>query len=206
MTTGPNLVIAFLAAWLAIGVILSIVLGRRGHDRVQWLLLGALLGPLALVLAADALRNGEEAEPESFGSPASIEVDPEAIDVMIGYDGSADSEAAIESALELFGDRLGRFELVSVIPFDGGLAAERDARATLERRTRDLSWVSPTARIVRGLPSQALAKAATERHFDVLAVGRTGSGRAPIFGSTARQLSSQNNVRVLLAGAKAKAA
>ena len=39
------------ATWLAIGVVLSVMMGRRGHDAYAWLILGMFLGPIALVLA-----------------------------------------------------------------------------------------------------------------------------------------------------------
>ena len=37
--------------WLAIGVISSIVLGRRGHDPFRWGLFGAVFGPLVIPMA-----------------------------------------------------------------------------------------------------------------------------------------------------------
>ena len=34
--------------WLVTGLVLSLIMGRRGHDAFSWLLLGSLFGPLAL--------------------------------------------------------------------------------------------------------------------------------------------------------------
>ncbi len=43
-------------AWLAIGVMTGIAMGRRGHDRFTWTVLGATLGPLAVPLALSTQR------------------------------------------------------------------------------------------------------------------------------------------------------
>ncbi len=59
------------AAWLAIGLVLAIVMGRRGHDSFGWLVLGTLLGPMGVVLAVAARRttNGCSRCRWSAGSP-----------------------------------------------------------------------------------------------------------------------------------------
>ncbi len=45
-----------MAAWLAIGVVSGISMGRRGHDAFTWMLLGATLGPLVVPLALSTHR------------------------------------------------------------------------------------------------------------------------------------------------------
>ncbi len=42
------------AGWLASGLVVSLVMGRRTHDTWGWLGLGALFGPFALLLALEA--------------------------------------------------------------------------------------------------------------------------------------------------------
>ncbi len=49
--------VAVAAAWLVIGLVLSLVMGRRGHDGFSWLVMGSLLGPLAIVLALNSSRH-----------------------------------------------------------------------------------------------------------------------------------------------------
>ena len=49
--------------WLAVGLILSLVMGRRGHDAFGWLILGALFGPLTAVLALYARRTERPGHP-----------------------------------------------------------------------------------------------------------------------------------------------
>lgn len=49
-------VVFVVVAWSSIGVALSVAMGRCGHSRFGWFVLGSVLGPLAVVLALDALR------------------------------------------------------------------------------------------------------------------------------------------------------
>lgn len=49
-----TVVLVAAAAWLGIGLVLSLVLGRRGHDPFSWFVLGMMLGPLAIALAVDS--------------------------------------------------------------------------------------------------------------------------------------------------------
>ena len=51
MSESLTFMIAVAGLWAAIGLVLSVVMGRRGHSGFSWLLLGAILGPLAFVLA-----------------------------------------------------------------------------------------------------------------------------------------------------------
>jgi nucleotide-binding universal stress UspA family protein len=191
--------VVVLTGWLAIGVLLSFVLGRRGHDGFAWLLLGAMLGPLAVALAVDAWRHGEELQRETVvRSP--VTTDAAAVDVLIGFDGSPESRAALRSAIDLLGARLGRLTLATVIPFDGGLINERQARAALEAEAAGLAWLAPELEIVRGNPAHALDAAAIEGGYDVLAVGTMGAGRAHLFGSTASHLARHSKVPVLMTG------
>ena len=59
-----NALFAVMAAWLAIGLVLALVLGRRGHDPFSWFVLGTLLGPLAIAFAFYAWRHEELRESE----------------------------------------------------------------------------------------------------------------------------------------------
>jgi hypothetical protein len=59
-----------MAAWLAIGVVSGITMGRRGHDGFTWMLLGATLGPLVVPLALSTQRcAGPTRPPTAQGWP-----------------------------------------------------------------------------------------------------------------------------------------
>jgi uncharacterized SAM-binding protein YcdF (DUF218 family) len=57
-----------LALWLAIGVVAGLVMGRRGHDPFEWLLLGAMLGPLALPVAVAITGHPDQAAPRQLAA------------------------------------------------------------------------------------------------------------------------------------------
>lgn len=188
-----------LAGWLAIGLVLSIVLGRRGHDRFSWFVLGTLLGPLAVAFAAVAWHQSEQLQQKTIvASP--VTPGEATVDVLVGFDDSPESRAAIASVIGLFGVRLGRLTLATVIPFDGGRLDEQKARAGLEQEAQRLAWRAPGLEIIRGEPATALVTAAAQGGFDLLAVGTTGAGRSHLFGRAARRLAGHSKVPVLVTG------
>ncbi len=199
--SGPVVVIVIGAVWLTIGLVLSLVLGRRGHDGFAWLVVGTLLGPLALLLAVDAVQNGEPSAP-IISTPAGIAFDG-GIDVLVGADGSDEARGALEEAVGLFGSRLGRVELVRVVPFDGVAAAERAATEAITAEADRYAYLHPGTEVVRGRPADVLAALAVDGGYDVLVVGTRGSGRH-LFGSTARELASSSSVPVLLLAAASR--
>ena len=120
--------------------------------------------------------------------------------MLVGFDGSPGSRAATEAVVRLLGDRLGRLTLVTVIPFDGGVLVEQQARAALDREADRLGELAPGLEVVRGEPASALTAAAAAGGFDMIAAGTTGAGRAHLFGSAARHLAGRTGVPVLLTG------
>jgi hypothetical protein len=64
--------LALAVIWVGVGLLLALVMGRRGHDPFAWWLLGTLLGPLALPLAISAeRRRGERTRLVRSGRPGS---------------------------------------------------------------------------------------------------------------------------------------
>ena len=73
MSDSFGFLLALAGVWVTIGIVLSVVIGRRGHNSFGWLVMGVLLGPLAVVLAVDARRHDERLDPGKaiLGSAAS---------------------------------------------------------------------------------------------------------------------------------------
>lgn len=159
-----------------------------------------MLGPMAVVLAVDSRLHGEQLAPWSVATvyaPAS----EGAVDALVGYDGSPESEAALAGAVELLGPRLGRLTLATVVPFDGGTQEERSARAALQAQADRLSWLAPSFEVLHGKPASALVTRAVEGRYGLVVAGTRGAGRARLFGSAAAELARSNQVPVLLVGA-----
>ena len=192
----------FLAAtWFAVGVAVSVAMGRRGHNSFGWFVLGSVLGPLAVVLALDARRHGEDFEhgPVHVGEPGTAGSGP--VDVLVGYDASSASVAALDAAVALLGDRIGRLTVATVVPYGGARDQETDATDRLRRLARRNPQRAPELKILHGHPSTALARCAVENGYQLVAVGRRGAGiTKAILGSAASELARDSMVPVLLVG------
>lgn len=190
-----------LIAWVLIGLGVSLVLGRRGHDSISWLLLGLLLGPLSLLLAVDVVRHDEGLHLEKIGTSAPT-AGSGGISVLVGYDDSPDAHAVTGTVIDLFGDRLDRLTLVAVLPFDNDPEGDQVARDALRAEARQHPGAPLDLETARGRPATALLEAAEEGGFDVLAVGIDGAAHSRLFGDTTGRLSHQRRVPVLICGRK----
>lgn len=123
---------------------------------------------------------------------------PGGIDVLVGFDGSAGSRCAVDECVGLLGARMGRLTLVTLVPFDGGIAAERTAKAMLEAEGQRLSWLSPGLEVAHGDPAHALEAAARRGGYDLVVIGTRGPRHPHMSGSVAVQLARSSGVPVLL--------
>jgi nucleotide-binding universal stress UspA family protein len=196
-------VIAIAVGWVATGLLLSIVMGRRGHDSFGWLVTGTVLGPLAIVLAIDARRRAEALQPASLfrGPPAIPSSGP--IDVLVGFDGSPESRAAIDAVPALLGDRLGRLTVATVVPYGEIREQERLATDALRRLDGRTLGFECDLELLHGQPAAALTQYATEGGYELIAVGTRGAGiTKAILGSAASKLAESSKVPVLLVTAE----
>lgn len=195
------LVLAIGAAWVAIGLVLSVVMGRRGHDSFGWLVIGTMLGPLAVVLAVDARRHDEALAPARV-QPGQAGTDGGFVDVLAGYDGSPESIAAIDAVVALFGDRLGRFTVATVVAYGEVQDSERAAKEALNALTERAWRRAPELEVLHGAPAAALSRFAVEDAYDVIAIGSRGTGvTKAVLGSAASDLARKTTVPVLVVGA-----
>ncbi len=198
-----TLVIVVAAGWLAVGLVLSLVMGRRGHDAFSWLVLGTLFGPLGLVFAFEA-RSEERPRPELVAARTSKGSGP--IDVLVGVDGSPESRAALSAAAELLGPRLGRLTLATVIPYDCGFDRQRTAQKALEDQRAAVGG-GPRLEMLHGLPAPVLLQRAVEDGYDLLVIGTRGAGASKaLLGSTAVAVAQSAKIPVLLMGTGGSAA
>lgn len=190
------------AGWLGIGVMLAIVMGRRGHNGFGWLVLGTLLGPLGLILAADARRHEEQLGAAPIvGSHGPAVAGSGPVDVLVGYDGSPESAAAVDAAIEILGHRIGRLTVASVVPFGDIRDQERQAEAALRALADRSTGPAFGLEVLHGHPSTALVEYASQGGFALIVVGVRGKGISKsILGSAASELARDSKVPVLLVG------
>lgn len=195
-----------LVAWVAAGVgAVVLVLYRRGHREGSWLLLGAVLGPLILPIAVERVRKDPQPV-ERWVEPAVYGVTPRSgPSLLIGIDGSPESEEAARVAARLAAPVAGRLVLVTVVSRDAVESGRDDelaaARELLSRRQRHLSEEAAVVEthIVAGQPAAALLELADAEDIDLIVVGRRGKGVSrTVLGSAATTLSSRARCPVVL--------
>jgi nucleotide-binding universal stress UspA family protein len=199
------LLILALLAWISVGPVLSIAMGRRGYAPATWGTIGMFLGPLALPLALDAARRRRRnAVTVLTGAPAA---GPGPVAVLAGIDGSEEASAALAHAVDLLGDRLGRLTLVYVASVDAAtdvaLLEQDEALARRWMASARRAAASPPAEecVVTGQPATMLAQIAGNGDYDLLVIGPRGHGMSPrLFGSVARELAASSPVPVLIGG------
>ncbi len=200
--------VLFLVGWVAVGMVaVVLVLYRRGHREGSWLLLGAVLGPLILPIAVERARRSSQ-RLERRVEPTVDDADPgRGPCVLIGVDGSPESEEAVRAAVRLVAPVAGRVLLTTVVSADaadGGrdhhLASARDL---LSRHRQELpgGTVAVETQIVAGQPGAALLELADAEDVDLVVVGRRGRGLSrTVLGSAAATLTTDARCPVLLAG------
>lgn len=189
--------------WVAAGLAAALHLGRRGYRSSSWYLLGAVLGPLFVPIALERGRRQErvvERAPLLAGSAADG-----AVTVVVGVDGSAESDRCVRDAIHLFGRGETRVVLVMAVDPDAvefADAAELDrCRGVLRERAAWFPTGEPAVELVTGEPARALLEVATAEEADVVVVGRRGRGLSTrLLGSVAEHVSHHARAPVLLAG------
>lgn len=198
-------------AWLAVGAAVGVIEARHGYWRRGWVI-SAIFGPLAVPLA---LQRHKDPPPEPVVL-ATSHADRGPVDVLVGIDGSESSLAAAELALGLFGSRLRRVTLATVLDYDS--LAPRDessmfpepwpeeieAREILQQasaRLRAAMRPEPGMVVLAGDPAEALERHARDEGYEVIVIGCRGRGVSKlILGSCASRLACQTTVPVLLVG------
>lgn len=193
-----------LLAWVSFGVLLALVMGRRGHRPAAWGILGMMLGPLAVPIAFGAARRHGRSTVITLTTGGAIR---QGIGVLAGIDGSEEARLALRRGVTLLGSHIGRLALVAVLPYDAEddpVVLERDqtqARRWMTAARDAAPGVAAEEHVMTGRPAEVLADLAESDDFDVIVVGARGQGMSPrLFGSVAGTLAHSSPVPVLIGG------
>lgn len=124
--------------------------------------------------------------------------------MMVGLDGSPESERALDVALDLMGHGCGMLMLAEAVSYDdaGEGAAPTVIEAACERLARAASRVVdiPTHyEVLAGPPGEALRLFAEEQAMDLVVVGRRGRGLSTrLMGSVSADVVQRARVPVLV--------
>lgn len=151
-----------------------VVVGRRGDERITPRVMGSVsrrlvaAAPCPLVVVSS---DDVPTRPDAFDEPV----------ILVGYDGSAHAERALEWATELAAETGGRLLVARILGF-----AAMDAAVNLhdeaERELADLAFrvtdkgVRCDGVVAWGDPRQELERIADEHQADLLVIGPRGEG------------------------------
>ena len=204
MSATGALFVLFLS-WAVIGVVAAVVMGRRGHAVYPWMALGVVLGPLVIPLTVSAVRLEQSASP----STTTIRTEPQSpeLSVLVGVDGSEDAMGALVTAIALFGNRIGRLTIATVLDFAlehtsagrGEQSRAVEMLATHGRVGRDLLGREVETTMLYGRPADVLVHHALDGNYDLIVVSPRGKGASRVlFGSVASQLSRGVGVPIVI--------
>ncbi|MDG9702830.1 universal stress protein [Streptomyces sp. DH37] len=196
-------VLIAVVVWVATGLLTVWWLARRGHGGPGWLLLGVVFGPVLALVAGERVRRRPTRVARTEAGPRG----PGRLRVLVGVDGSAESEAALGLAVVLFGPYTETLVAAQVVDYD---AAELDERGRIAEAGSRLGAVAEeyggrvtACEILAGPPAAALARFAGENGIDVVVVGRHGRGLSKrLLGDVAREMIRDGSVPVLVAGGR----
>jgi nucleotide-binding universal stress UspA family protein len=211
--TGQNIVVSTTAAllvllviWVSLGLITGLIMGRRGNSWFGWAVIGCVLGPLVIPVALSTARRERDVQAITL---VRGEEGAGQLRILVGIDGSVESQVAVRSVIVLLGDRIGSFTLAAVIDYDAVRPGwkgddQQDAEAALADAERvadaSLGGAAETVLLV-GAPARALLEHAAATDADLLAIGSRGRGASTaLLGSVATQLAAKAPVPVLIVG------
>jgi nucleotide-binding universal stress UspA family protein len=196
------------ALWVAVGTMtVVIVLHRHGHRESSWYLMGAVLGPLLIPLALERAQDpsrtlDHHTAPNAAGAPGR----EGGITVIVGVDGSPESDQAVRDVGRCLAGGADRVVLVGVVDIDtpdmAGSHQQSAAQTLLDERASWLPTDGPmvSTDIVAGAPTEVLLDVAASEDADLVVVGRRGRGMSKhLLGSVTEQLIGRSIRPVLVA-------
>lgn len=164
-----------IVTWVALGVGAVVAfLARHGRRSWQWYLIGVVLGPILLPIAAEMDRRvnrlGHWTTP-THGTGAAT-----GWSALVAVDGSAESDRALDALVRL-APGSARIHLLHVLdPDRAGSAEVESAHSMLEQRATRVSEVEVVQDVASGDPARVILKYADDQAVDVVVVGRRGHG------------------------------
>ena len=177
----PNILVgvAFVVAWVLCGLLIAVLMRRRGHELGTIVAIGLVFGPLLLAI----LRRSDDGVPARVISPGSRRAGE--VDVVVTVDGSRpETVTTALGVLDLLGDSVRRVTLAAAVEYEAiddetWDDAKRAASMDLELAAAALGdRHAPELLLLGGPAGRAQLRYAAERHYGVVVVPQ-GSVRIP---------------------------
>lgn len=181
-------------------------MARRGFDPL-WILVALPLGPLFVPIAAERVqRRPGLAAVGAKGAPPRRSAEITGPRILIGVDGSTESQRALSETMRLFGPQIGMLVLAEVVHFE---ETEDASRAGIDAAAARLTALAARldgsaglhTEVLAGPPGATLREFAEQQDMDLVVVGRRGRGlSAYVLGSVSSDLIEHCSVPVLVVG------
>ncbi len=199
------LLVIFVVAWPLVGLVTGVWMVRHGHHPL-WLVVSVALGPLFVPIALERVeRRPRLAVVGPEGGPGPRPETPDGPRVLVGLDGSSESERALTKTVELLGAHCRLLVLAEVVCYDD---AEDCRQETMEAAKERLAATAAAARaagvpvrveVLAGPPGETLRRFAEDQQMDLLVVGRRGRGLSRhLLGSVSADVVHHSPVPVLV--------
>lgn len=201
----PPWIVLAIVVWVALGLVTGLWMLRRGHDW-RWTAIAVVLGPLFLPIALERVERTPRLGVPGSGAPGEASQSGQGPRLLVGLDGSVESQRALAETIELFGARCGLLMLAEVVSYDA--PEDDDTQASMAAATQRLTSSAAIARdagvearfeVLVGPPGEALRRFAEDQAMDLLVVGRRGRGLSPLLlGSVSTDVVHHSLVPVLV--------
>lgn len=199
-----TVVVVLIVAWVGVGLASGLWMARHGHDPL-WTLIAVVLGPLFVPIAMERVqRDPGVAKFGSKGAPPRRSVGNPGLRVLVGLDGSAESERGLATAVRIFGPHCGLLVLAEVVHFEAAEASSGTDVDDAERRLSGLAEGLDIAgethtEVLAGAPGPTLREFADQQDMDLVVVGRRGRGLSKrLLGSVSADIIERSSVPVLV--------
>lgn len=194
----------FVAVWVTSGLVALWWMARHGYRDPRWILLAIVLGPAF----AAAVSERYERSPRTIASSGTDSEESDRVRVLVGLDGSAQSDRALGSVARIVGTDRAWLLLVRVVGFDQAEPDDPEAASLVSATTAELTAKAEqfggnavVCTVAAGDPADTILLLAEERDVDLIAVGRHGSGLSKaIMGNVADAVLRRAAVPVMIIG------
>ena len=168
--------LALRGVWFVSAAAVAVPMGRLGHDRQLWALIGLFLGPLAVPVSVMAVRRADRRPPRVLAKGRPGDGDR---DVLVYVDASRTTSGASAPV----GRNVRRVVLAAIVGRD---EIDRSARAAELRRAGEAlrgaledcarGGIEADAVVLEGRPARALLRYARSERLEVVCLPRTPAG------------------------------
>ncbi|UXA19010.1 universal stress protein [Mycobacterium sp. SMC-4] len=196
---------AFVGGWCLAGLLSGVWMARRGYDPL-WILVALPLGLMFVPIAIERVQRQPRQVQTTTSSPPPVRREQgRRVRVLVGLDGSGESQQAMAAASDVLGPIAELLVLAEVVHHE---AAEDETKAEIGAASRRLAAAAADldtagavhTEVLAGAPGAALCRYAAEHDIDVVVVGRRGRGLSRrVLGSVSGEIIEHSSVPVLVA-------